>query len=101
MKKIIIAIAVAFGIAVAPVATAEAAHAHHIKANVCAKQYKHWGSPKFRQCKRQGWFYERGAYPVTTETTPWTMAPYVLVWGPNGRLWVDTAGFYASGPIIR
>lgn len=98
MKKISIAIVIAIAVVLGGGVASPASAAHrHIKASVCAKQYKHWGSPKFRQCKRQGWFYERGTYPVTTETTPWVMAPYVLVWGPNGRLWVDTAGFYTYG----
>lgn len=81
-------------------AQAASNHRHHVKAKVCAQQYKHWGSKKFKQCKKQGWYYERGSYPASTETTPWTMVDYVLVYGPNGRLWVDTAGFYTY-PNVR
>lgn len=97
---IVLAIAVFGVIASCSAAQAAGMRHHHVKAKVCANQYKHWGSKKFKQCKRQGWFYERGSYPVTTETTPWTMANYILVYGPQGKVWVDTSGLY-SVPNIR
>lgn len=103
LKRITVAITMSIAAVLAVgVAPAQAAHHRHVAGKVCAQKwtYTHLHSWTAKQCRRQGFLYDVGTYPVTTETTPWTMAPYVQVWGPQGRLWVDTAGF-DSVPNIR
>lgn len=105
-KKLIIAVSIAVAILIIGgcLSSASAANKHkrHLPAKICVKQWDNHGWKK-RQCKRQGWLYDVGSYPASTETTPWTMVDYVLVIGPNGRVWIDTSGFftYPSGPVVR
>lgn len=101
MKKFVVTIIVSLGIVLAPLAHVEAST--RVPAKKCASNWviNHPKSWTAKKCKRQGWYYERGMYPMYhSDTDSWTEIPYVLVYGPKGKLWVDTAGMYSS-PNVR
>lgn len=103
-KKYVITIAIAVIILVIGgcMSSASAAknHKRHLPAKVCVKQWDNHGWKK-QQCKRQGWYYERGMYPTYyPDTNTWVETPYVLVYSPTGRLRIDTAGMYST-PNVR
>lgn len=101
MKKIFLSICIALATVLVPIQTASASTRVSVKMCVSPNVYNHLHSTKARKCKRHGFYYEKGFYPASTEYSPWVMIPYLLVYGPNGRIWVDTAGFYTSNAYVR
>jgi hypothetical protein len=86
MKKFVVSILIAVVAIISVPVPADATP--RIRAKVCAKQWDNPPNWKKHQCRKQGWFYERGSY---TETDG-RIVQYALVVGPNGRVWIDTLG---------
>ena len=80
-KRILVVAALVLG---AFYVAAPAQAAHHIKPRVC-KTLLYKTGPKNTQCRKQGWFYDRGHYVETDGRVVY----WGTVIGPKGRVYVN------------